>query len=107
MSTDLDDFWVHTATVTTLTGTGGMGDTYAAPTNVSGFLDDKRRLVRAPDASEVISEATWYGPVTDAPKFTPGSLVALPGGRVATVITTATRTSGTLDLPDHVEAALT
>lgn len=105
--TDLVDFWVHTITVRTLTGTGGMGDTYAAPTQLVGFVDDKRRLVRAADATQVVSEATYYGPVEQAAALTPGSEVTLPSGRVATVITAAVRTAPGLDLPEHVEAVLT
>ena len=104
---DLADFWVHTVTVRTLTGSGGMGDTYAASTQLVGFVDDKRRLVRAPDATQVISESTYFGPVENAAALTPGSEVTLPSGRVATVITAAARTAPGLDLPEHVEAALT
>ena len=40
---DLDDFYVHTLTVHTLTGTGAMGDVFAAPVTVPGWLEDKRR----------------------------------------------------------------
>jgi hypothetical protein len=103
---DLDPFWVHTVTVTTLTGTGGMGDVYAAPAVLVCFVDDKVRLVRGPDAREVVSSSTVYAPAGTT-SLTPGSLVDLPSGRRATIITTAVRDSGGLDLPDHVEAALT
>jgi hypothetical protein len=104
---DLDDFLVHTATVRTLTGQGGMGKTFAAPVEVPCFADDKRRLVRGPDAVQVVSESTIYTRVEQAARLTPGSEVVLPSGRTAVVITAAARTSGPLDLPDHVEAALT
>lgn len=113
MSDDLEDFYVHTVTVQTLTGSGGMGDVFAAPltlspdTDTGVMVDDKRRLVRSKDGSQVISETSIYGRPALATVLLEGSLVTLPSGRVATVITTADRTSGALDLPDHVEAALT
>jgi len=112
MADDREDFYVHTISVQTLTGTGGMGDTYAAPaildpaTDTGVFVDDKRKLVRTGDA-EVISETTIYGRPALATILLEGSLVTLPSGRVATVITIGARDSGALDLPDHVEAACT
>lgn len=105
---ELADFMVHTATVRTLLGAGGMGSTWAAPVNVPCFVDDKRRLVRAADASEVVSETTIFDvDVEHATVWAPGSEVTLPSGRVATVIIAAARTSGSLGLPDHLEVALT
>lgn len=110
---DLEDFYQHTVTVQTLLGSGGMGDVYAAPltlspTDTTGvFVEDKRRLVRSADGSEVISESTIYGRWVLGPVLAVGSLVTLPSGRTATVITTARYAAGVLDLPDHVEAALT
>jgi len=106
MSDDLADFWVHTVTVQTLTGSGGMGDTYAEPVDLLCFVDDKRKLVRSSSGEQVISETTIYAPAGTL-SLTEESLVTLPSGRVATVITTAARDSGGLDLPDHVEAACT
>lgn len=103
---ELADFWVHTVTVRTVTGTGGMGTTYAAPAPVPCFVEEKRRLVRAPDGAQVVSEATVYAPAGTT-ALSPGSLVALPSGRTATVITSSVLDGGDLDLPDHVAAALT
>lgn len=112
--TELDDFRVHAVTVRTFLGAGGMGSAYAAPVTLSPatgegvLVDEKRRLVRAPDATQVISEATVLDPDTGhADLWAPDSQVTLPSGRVATVITVAARTSGDLDLPDHIEVALT
>lgn len=111
---ELDEFMVHTITVRTLTGAGGMGTVYAdpvvlSPTTENGVLiDDQRRLVRGQDAAEVISETTIYDiDMTHAALFTAGSLVTLPSLREATVLTVAVRDSGDLDLPDHIEIALT
>ncbi|SNS43657.1 hypothetical protein SAMN06309944_0250 [Micrococcales bacterium KH10] len=104
---EFDEFWVHTVTVRTLIGTGAYGDVHAEPVEVTCFAEDKRRLVRNSDGKEVISETTLSGPVERSLIWTPGSLVTLPSGREATVITTSTFTSGDLDLPDHSEAVLT
>lgn len=102
---DLADFWVHTVTVEALTGSGGMGDTYAAPASLICFVDDKRRLVRAASGEEIISESTLYAPAgTELPDQ---SRVTLPSGRVATVISTSIFDSAALDLPDHIVLALT
>jgi len=108
MSSDLDDFMVHAVTVRTLVATTGLGQTWGTPVDVTCWVDDKRRLVRGADASQVVSEATLYDvDQAHAALYTTGSEVTLPSGRVATVITVAARTSGGLDLPDHVEVALT
>ena len=102
---DLTDFWAHTVSVVTVAGSGGMGDIYAAPVTLDCFIDDKRKLVRAAGGAEVVSETTIYAPAGTT--ILEGSLVTLPGGRVATVLTVAVRSSGILELPDHVEASLT
>jgi len=104
---DLADFYVHTISVQTLTGTGGMGDTYADPVDRACFVDDKRRLVRSSSGEEVTSETTIFGPPALSEVVVAESLVTLPSGRVATVITTSNLDSGAMDLPDHFEANLT
>jgi hypothetical protein len=113
MSDDLEDFYVHTVTVQTLLGSGGMGSSYAellilSPDTDNGvFADDKRKLVRSASGAEVVSETTVFGRPSLATILTEGSLVTLPSGRVATVIIASTLTAGDLDLPDHHVAALT
>lgn len=105
---ELADFMVHTVTVATLTGSGGMGQTFADPVDVVCFVDDQRRLVRDTHGAEIVSESTVLDvDLAHAPTWVPGSLVTLPSGRQATVITAAVRTSGDLDLPDHIEVSLT
>lgn len=104
---ELSEFWVHEVTVKTVIGTGAYGPVYAAPVTVSCFATDKRRLVRNSEGKEIISETTLNGPTAHALVWTPGSLVTLPSGREATVITCSSHTSGDLDLPDHAEATLT
>jgi hypothetical protein len=109
----IEAFYVHTVSVQTFTGSGGMGDTYESPvilspeTDTGVLVDDTRKLVRSSTGAEVISETAIYGRPALASVLTEGSLVTLPSGRVATVITLAVRDSAGLDLPDHVEAACT
>ena len=112
---DLEEFYVHTISVQTLTGSGGMGDTYADPLVLSPdadppsgvMVDDKRRLVRSASGEETTSETTIFGRPALAAVIVAESLVTLPSGRVATVITTSSLDSGAMDLPDHFEANLT
>lgn len=100
---DLDDFYVHTVTITPVAGEGAYGTTYGTPVPVACFVDETTRLVRDQDGAEVVSSATIFAaPGTVAAT---GSTVRLPSGRDATVITTQTHDSGPLDLPDH--AAIT
>jgi len=120
MSTDeLADFYVHQISVQTLTGTGGMGDVFADPVQMQCLVEEK--LVRSPLGNEVFSETKIYAaPMLSVypssitypggvlyPSLnllTEGSQVTLPSGDVATVTTAAVHNSGSLGLPDHVEA---
>ncbi|GMA22283.1 hypothetical protein GCM10025864_44480 [Luteimicrobium album] len=103
---ELDDFFVHTVTLTPKTGDSGYGPTFGTPTDVACFVDDTVQLVRAPDGEQVVSSSTVYAP-PGAPDGPPGSTITFPDGRVSTVITQARRTSGPLDLPDHVAWTVT
>lgn len=108
MSDDVEDFCTtclpepHTVTVEAYRGSGPYGDIYEQAVIVTPcFVDDTRRLVRAADGSQVISESTVYAPAdTTAPT---GSRVTLPSGRTTTVITSKARTAAGLPLPEHVE----
>lgn len=104
---EMTEFYVHTVSTKTLIGTGAYGDVHAEPVDTAGFVDEKRRLVRDTTGQQVISETTIYGPPERKLVWTPGSLITLPSGREATVITCGVSDSGDLDLPDHVVAALT
>lgn len=97
---DLDAFWVHTATIETFTGAGAYGDVFASPVTVSCFVDPSRRLIRNANGEQVVSESTLYTPVTNAALFTNDSRVTV-NGVVARVVKVNTLTSGVLDLPDH------
>jgi len=103
---ELDDFLVHVVDVTPLVGSGGLGDVYGdAVLGVPCLVDETVRLVRNRDGAEVVSTASVFARTT-APDAPPGSLLVLPSGRTAVVLTQARRTSGPLDLPDHVEWAV-
>lgn len=94
----------HTVTIEPFLGNGATGPIYGPPVTVPCFRDDKRRLVRAMNGSQVISESTVYClPGTVAP---PESRINL-GTRTATVITTAIRDGGSLPVPSHVEVNCT
>lgn len=103
---ELEEFYVHTVTVNTLTGAGAWGDTYETHAGVRCFIDETRALVRDAQGSEVISETTLTLPTEYAGIFLPGSTVDLPD-RTATLIKAGAATSGPLDLPDHIEVHLT
>lgn len=100
-------FFVHTVTVETWLGTNGYGaDTFASPVTVPCFVEGKRRLVRNSTGAEVISETTLYTNPTSGALFAPDSRVTV-NSVTTRVIVTATLTSGSLGLPDHVVVNLT
>ncbi len=84
-------FTPHEVTIRALTGSGGMGDTYAAPVTVPAFVIDERALVRDASGAEVVSSTQVHlGFDVVAPL---GSLVTvwpgITGEREATVITSS------------------
>lgn len=94
----------HEVTVEPFAGAGANGPVYGDPVTVPCLREDKRRLVRAPNGDQVISETTFYcQPGTVAP---PQSRVDL-GTRISTVITFADRDGGRLPVPSHVEVSCT
>lgn len=108
MSADeLADFYVHTVTVATFLGTNGLGaDTFSPATDVLGFMELSRRLVRNAGGEQVISESTLYTDPANASAFLPNSKVTY-GGSVSRVILAKAADSGSLDLLDHLIVALT
>lgn len=81
-------FTPHEVTIRALTGSGGMGDTFAAPVTVPAFVVDEQALVRDASGAEVVSSTQAHvGFDAIAP---PGSLVTVwpgvAGEREATVI---------------------
>jgi len=114
--TDLDAFWVHSASVETLTGSGAYGDVFAAAVVIACFVDDSRKLIRNTMGQEVVSESTLYTSILNSALFTPDSKVTVLGdadndeltpARAARVIKVNANDSGGLDLPDHVAVSLT
>lgn len=110
MATDpLASWWVHKVTVQRFASAGPEADTYdAAVTDVPCFVSDKRRLVRAANGEQVVSETTVLFP-KDVPNIPPDSLVTLPaafGERTSSVITFSRHDGGGLPTPDHLEVAL-
>lgn len=82
-------FTPHEVTVRALTGSGGMGDTYADPVTVPAFVIEEVVLVRDASGAEVVSSAQVHcGFDVVAP---PGSLVTVwpgaAGEHESTVIT--------------------
>lgn len=113
---DLDEFFVHTASVETYLGEGSNGSVYAPPVTVACFADDSRKLVRASATEQVISETTLYTSIDHVALFVEKSRVTMlndPDGddivpqRSALVIKVNANDSGALDLPDHLAVSLT
>ncbi len=108
MSGDITDFWIHTVTVQTFTGTGARGETFAAVSApIACLIEDGRRLVRNATGQEVISETTVYTDLAQAAVFATDSKVTV-NGRVARVITVKQRDLGALAAEvTHLEVVLT
>jgi hypothetical protein len=99
-------FAVHAVSVETQSGEGGLGDVYSAPVNVAGFLDYTQQLVRTLAGDEVVSLASFYTNLDQAPLFVLDSRVTLPDGTVAYVLQAARRDDGGLTGLDHLEVNL-
>lgn len=106
MVTDpLADFWVHSVTVKRHAGAGPSGDIYAAPEAITGFVDHTARLITTPTGEQITATATLLAPAGTAP-IPPRSVVTLPGGISARVLTWTAHTAPGLDLPEYVEVTL-
>ena len=103
---DLEEFYVHTVTVDTTISTGPWGDEVTTSEPLRCFVDDSRSYVRDSNGAEVVSSTTITAPPEFRELFTPGATVHLPH-RDAQVIAVAVADSGDMDLPDHIEIALT
>lgn len=94
---------VHTVTVEPWSGSGAYGDIWGTPFTMACFVEDKRRLVRDADGSEVISETTVYA--NRGPTIPNRSRITLPSGRQPLVIVVSDHDGGTLPVPSHLEIA--
>jgi hypothetical protein len=102
---DMADFYVHTATVEPFEGAGAYGDVYGPKVVVACFAEAKRRLVRAKDGEQVVSESTLYMGTADGALFVPDSRVTV-GGKASYVITQNVNDAPGLDLPEHAAVTL-
>ena len=107
---DIDVFYVHTATVEPFLGTSGYGVDMFGPATVLAppngvFADDTRKLIRNANGEQVVSESTVYTFPVNAPLFTADARVTV-NGNVSRVIKTNLNDSGALGLPDHVAVSL-
>ncbi len=106
MVTDpLAAWWVHSVVVRRHTGVGPDGDLYATPVTIIGFVDHTARLITTPTGEQITATATLLAPAGTAP-IPPRSVVTLPGGISARVLTWTAHTAPGLDLPEHVEVTL-
>ena len=118
----IEEFFVHSVVVESFQGVGAMGDVYADPVTVPGFLEGKIQLVRDSTGQQVVSSSTFYCSAADGAQFTPDSKVTagspgtvLPGpatfpgaltpssypARTASVISQNVNDAPGLGLPDH------
>jgi hypothetical protein len=80
-----------TVSVETYSGQSAYGPIYAAAVSVSVNVDATRRLVRAPDGREAVSEMTLLVHPDDLAKFTPETRITF-GGRASTVLAVGPQT---------------
>ncbi|GAB3081028.1 hypothetical protein GCM10027053_51970 [Intrasporangium mesophilum] len=104
----LASFFIHTVTVETYGGAGEFGDTYAAPVDVLGLLDDSVSLSRTATGDVVSSSGTaFYTHLANAPLFRPQSRVTDPYGNVMQVQAVKPRLGPSmLRALEHVEVQL-
>ncbi len=101
-------YLVHVVEAATRTGNGAYGPVHADPVPIRCVVDERRKLVRAADGNEVVSEATLYTLRQHLHIFEPESLVTLPTGRTASVISVADRSDGgQFGVWQHLEVTLT
>lgn len=89
----------------TYLGDGARGPKYAVGFNITCFVEDSRRLVRASSGEEVISETTLYTDLANANDISPDSKVTV-NGRTALVLLVKRHVIGDPDV-DHLEVVLT
>lgn len=85
-------------------GEGPDGPRYGEAVTVACYVENKARVTRAADGTQVTSTATLYARL--GPSAPPQSRVTLPDGRVTTVMQPWPATTGGLPTPDHLELLL-
>lgn len=100
------ELFIHTATVSTFTGSGFSGDQYAAPVDVSGFLDDGLVLESTTAGERLVSKTMFYTGLENVAVMVPESLVTC-NGRNMQVRSVRRRDGGSLLAPaSHLEVDL-
>lgn len=101
MTDPLAIFYRIPITVERLVGTGPHGSVYADPDGpLLCRLRNERRLVRAADGREVVSEAGASLPIA-TPTIPVGSKVTLPDGRTSLVLAEARHETGIEFMPHY------
>ena len=100
-------WYVQSVTVDTITGHDAWGQPTVVPHTVACWLEDKVQLVRSGTGEETVSSTTLYAALDQAAHFPAGSVVHLPSGRTAQVITCGTGDSTTGDELDGIAVTLT
>ncbi|SBN64454.1 hypothetical protein GA0004736_3414 [Curtobacterium sp. 9128] len=103
---ELAEFWVHTITVRTNLGEGGNGTLWSDPVDVPCFIDGGVKVTRTASGEQLVVNAPVYAPLEHADKLTAGSQVTIRG-RKSRILAATVYDSSALDLPDHVQLALT
>jgi hypothetical protein len=98
----ISDFYIHTVTVQTFTGTGSHGPEYAPGVQVDGFLDGAQKVLFSKEGIQVLSSSTFYCDPSNQALFTINSLVTTPSSGVGRVRFANAYLSGMLGLPDHL-----
>ena len=85
-------------------GEGPVGPVWERAVAVTPcYVDAGRKLVRAADGSQVVSEVRVFAPAATVVPV--GSRITLADGTVTTVISAQVHSSHGLDLPEHLEVA--
>jgi hypothetical protein len=99
-------FFVHTASVETLTGSGPTGRVFAAPVTVRGLLDDGIIRQQSATGEELVQKSVFYADIADEAKFAVDSRITV-NGRLTTVASVRRREAGsTFAQVAHVEVDL-
>lgn len=77
----------HTVTIEAYQGSGAYGPRYAAPATSRAYVEDKRRLVRDPSGTQVVSETTVILPLSAGTVPAQSRLTITGDARTRTVIT--------------------
>lgn len=96
----------HQVTVEPYAGAGATGDVFGPAVTVAAFVDRKRRLVRADDGTETVSETRVLCQLDALTEVPARSRVTLPTGETSKVITARRNDGGGLPTPDHWELVL-